>query len=135
MILADTSGLIALLDRGEPRHREIRAVIKADSGPLLAIDLVLAETDCLIRSRLGRKAGAAFLDQVLSGAVLREPLDASDLDRARTIISQFEDQDFGLTDAALMSTAERLGAPVLTLDRLHFTVFRDRKGDPLSLLP
>jgi predicted nucleic acid-binding protein len=135
VILADTSGLLALLDRGEPRHREVRQVLAADSGPLLTIDLVLAETDFLVRSRLGRAAGDAFLDQVLGGAVLREQLDSSDLERAREIIGQFEDQEFGLTDAALMAVAERLGAPVLTLDRRHFGVFRKRKGPPLVLLP
>ncbi len=135
MILADTSGLIALLDRGEPRHGDVRGAVMADSGPLLTIDLVLAETDFLIRSRLGQKAGNAFLGQVCGGAVLREALDAVDLARAREIIARFGDQDFGLTDAALMAVAVRIGVPVLTLDRRHFGIFRDRKGDALPLLP
>lgn len=107
----------------------------ADSGPLLTIDLVLAETEFLVRSRLGPTAGDAFLDQVLDGAVLREPVDSSDLARARKIISKFSDQDFGLTDATLMAVAERLKAPVLTLDRRHFGVFRTAGGDPLALRP
>ena len=38
MILADTSGLLALLDEGEPRHEEVRGAVEADSGPLLTID-------------------------------------------------------------------------------------------------
>ena len=135
MIIADTSGLIALLDRNEPRHEEVRLARLADSGPLLTIDLVLAETDFLVRSRLGRNAGRAFLDQVCAGAVLREQLDPDDLSRAREIIAKYEDQDFGLTDAALMAVSERLGAPVLTLDRRHFGVFRSKKGKPLVLLP
>ena len=40
-----------------------------------------------------------------------------------------------MTDAAVMGVAERLGAPVLTLDRRHFGAFRDRKGTALALLP
>ena len=64
MILADTSGLLALLDAGEPRHEDVRGGIETDPGPLLTIDLVLAETDFLIRSRLGQGAGRAFVDQV-----------------------------------------------------------------------
>ncbi len=135
MILADTSGLLALLDEGEPRHLEVRGAVEADSGPLLTIDLVLAETDFLVRSRLGRSAGRAFLDQICAGALLREPLAPADLLRAQKILDQFEDQDFGLTDAALMGVAERLGAPVLTLDRRHFGVFRGLKGAALVLLP
>ena len=135
MILADNSGLLALLDEGEPRHAEVRAALEADPGPLLTIDLVLAETDFLVRSRLGSSAGRAFLEQVGRGALQREPLEPSDLLRAAAILDQFEDQAFGLTDAALMSVAERLDVPVLTLDRRHFGVFRDRKGAPLVLLP
>ena len=135
MILADTSGLLALLDAGEPRHEEVCGAVEADSGPLLTVDLVLAETDFLVRSRLGQGAGRAFLDQVCAGALLREQLAPADLSRAREILEKFEDQDFGLTDAALMAVAERLGVPVLTLDRRHFGVFRDRKGAALALLP
>lgn len=135
MILADTSGLLALLDRGEPRHAEATEAVAADAGPLLTIDLVLAETDFLVRSRLGPSAGIVFLEQVCGGAVVREPVGPADLSRAREIMAQFEDQDFGLTDAALMAVAERLRAPVLTLDRRHFGVFRDARGRPLQLLP
>ena len=135
MILADTSGLLALLDEGEPRHADVCAAIEAHPGLLLTIDLVLAETDFLLRSRLGSAAGGAFLEQVCAGALQREPLDSSDLVRAAAILDQDEDQAFGLTDAALMAVAERLSAPVLTLDRRHLGVFRDRRGAALTLLP
>ena len=87
MILADTSGLLALLDEGEPRHADVRAALEADPGPLLTIDLVLAETDFLVRSRLGSSAGRAFLEQVCRGALQREPVDPADLLRARTLMT------------------------------------------------
>lgn len=45
------------------------------------------------------------------------------------------DQSLGLTDATLMALAERLRAPVLTLDWRHFGLYRDRRGKPLELLP
>lgn len=135
MILADTSGLLALLDQGEPRHGDVRAAIDADAGPLLTIDFVLAETDFLLRSRLGDRAAQDFLEQVSGGALQRESVEAPDLLRAAAILDQYQDQAFGLTDATLMSVAERLGVPVLTLDRRHFGVFRDRKGAALVLLP
>ena len=135
MILADTSGLLALLDEGEPRHADVRGVLEADPGPLLTIDFVLAETDFLVRSRLGSSAGRAFLEQICEGALQREPLEPSDLQRAAAILTQFRDQSFGLTDASLMSVGERLQVAVLTLDRRHFGVFRDRRGAPLVLRP
>ncbi len=80
------------------------------------------------------------MEQVCAGALQREPVAATDLARAAEILAaeilgHFEDQNFGLTDAALMAVAERLGTPLLTLDRRHFGVFRTGKGAALTLLP
>ena len=135
MILADTSGLLCLLDEGEPRHAEAQAAVEGDRGPLLTTDLVLAETDDLVRRRLGAGAARAFRDQLFEGALAREPVGNPDLARTREILSQYADQEFGLTDATLMAVAERLAVPVLTLDHRHFGVFRRRNGEPLVLLP
>ena len=135
MILADTSGLLALLDSGEPEHRLVSRAIEKERGPLVVIDVVLAETDYLIRTRLGREAARAFLDQVLEGVFLREEVTDGDLRRAAEIDDRYRDQDHGLTDACLMAVAERLSRRVLTLDRRHFEPFRTKKGNPLELLP
>lgn len=133
MILVDTSGLLALLDAGEPRHADCRAAVAGAS--LVTIDLVLAETDFLLLSRLGREAEARFLDQLARGTPIREPLGHDDLARAVEIERRYADHALGLTDSALMAVAERLGARVLTLDRRHFPLFRTRRGRPLALLP
>lgn len=136
MILADTSGLLALLDRGEAEHRRVSRAVEKEPGPLVVIDVVLAETDYLIRRRLGRQAGRAFLDQVLEGVFLREEVTDGDLRRASEIDDRYHESDLGLTDSALMAIAERLApSKVLTLDRKHFAPFRTLKGEPLDLLP
>jgi predicted nucleic acid-binding protein len=135
LILADTSGLLALLDAGEPSHARVREVVARERGPLVTTDLVLAELDFLVLRRLGGKAERAFLGQVLDGRLLREPVDRKDLVRASRILESYPDPSFGLTDASLMVIAERLAVPVLTLDRRHFTTFRDQRGKALTLLP
>jgi len=135
MIVADTSGLLALLDEGEARHDEVRLVVSESRGPVVTIDLVLAELDFLLLTRLGGAAERDFVDQLLAGGLLREPVGTPDLRRAREILESYRDQAFGLTDATLMAVAERLDVAVLTLDRGHFGVFRSRKGRRLLLLP
>jgi predicted nucleic acid-binding protein len=135
MIVADTSGLLSLLDEGESRHEDVRRAVETIRGPILTIDLVLAELAFLLHERLGARAEIDFLDQLLSGSLLREPLSGADLRRAREILSTYADQAFGLTDAAVMAVAERLRVPVLTLDRRHFGVFQDASGRELPLLP
>ncbi len=136
MIVLDTSGLLCLLDAGEPDHTRARAAVESDAGPSVTIDLALAETDYLILRRLGRNGERKFLSQLLRGAFLREAVTDADLRRAMAIIERFRGQDLGLTDAALMAVAERLEVrKVLTLDHRHFGPFRDRKGPSFELLP
>jgi len=136
MIIADTSGLLCLLDAGEAEHPRVSACVAEEPGPLVTVDFVLAETDHLVLMRLGRRAEREFLAQVMEGAALREAVTDADLGRACEIIDRFADQEIGLTDAALMAVSERLDSlRVLTLDRRHFTPFRDRRGRALELLP
>ena len=136
MIILDTSGLLCLLDSGEKEHARAVEAVEDDAGPLVTIDLVLAETDYLLLKRLGRRAERAFVAQLISGAIQRESITSDDLVRALTISKRFEDQDLGLTDATVMALTERLETrKVLTLDRRHFGPFRDRRGRALELLP
>jgi predicted nucleic acid-binding protein len=136
MIIVDTSGALALFDRGEPTHKRVQKAISQEEGPLILVDLVLAELDYLILSRLGAKAERAFLKQLLGGAFVREPLTETDIRRALLIAGRYEEHGFGLTDAALMAVAERLGTlRILTLDHRHFGLFRDHKGRAFELVP
>jgi len=136
MIVVDTSGLLTLLDRGEPAHRRAHRAIARERGPLVVIDLVLAETDHLVLRRLGRAAEHAFVAQLIEGVFLREPLQDVDLARAQRILTRYADQDLGLTDASVIAVAERLRTRrILTLDQRHFGTYRDERGHGLELLP
>jgi predicted nucleic acid-binding protein len=136
MILCDTSGLLALLDSGEREHRRASAALEDVTGPLLTTDFVLAELDYLILRRLGPVAETALLKQVRDGSLTREPVTDADLLAAVRIIERLAEHQLGITDATLMALAERLDrCPVLTLDRRHFSIFRDRRGRSLRLLP
>lgn len=135
MIVVDTSGVIALMDDGEPEHGEIVAIIRARRGPILVTDFVVAETDYLLASRFGGVVQRAFIDQVVAGLFQRELISDDDFARAAEIDAHYADHDLGVTDTTTMALAERLAAPVLTLDRRHFSVFRTHRGKPLKLLP
>jgi hypothetical protein len=136
VILVDTSGLLALLDRGEPEHARVTAAVRAERGPLVVTDLVLAETDFLVLKRLGREAERDFVAQLLEGVFLREAVTDGDLRRAHEIGARHADLALGLTDATLMALGERLRVRrVLTLDRRHFAAFRDHRGRALELVP
>lgn len=135
VLVVDSSGLLAALDAGEPDHRRVLRVLKSRRS-LVVTDHVLAEVDHLVLHRLGHDAELAFLDQVIEGVYSREALTTDDLRRAREIAEKYADQSLGLTDTTLMALCERLNArEVVTLDQRHFSIFRDKKGRPLTLLP
>lgn len=115
---------------------KVRQAVAEHSGPLVTIDLVLAELDYLVLKRLGPDAKTALVEQLIEGAVLRQPVSDADLVHAAAINLKYRDLQLGLTDTALMAVAERLGpAPVLTLDRRHFAPFRTKRRGALRLLP
>lgn len=135
-LVADTSALYASIDADEQDHDSVRALIEAEAGLIHVPELVLAELDYLVLTRLGRKAELAFLEDVLAGAYTREPLLQSDLTRAVEVVRQYSQHDIGLTDATVLATAERLNVVrILTLDERHFRTFRFKGRRSLTLLP
>lgn len=128
--------MLAALDAGEAAHAQVSALLASDQRQLLITDYVLAEVDFLILRRLGPQAETAMLEQVLDGTFARERVADEDLRRALEISARYAEHRLGVTDTTLMALSERLGIhEVLTLDRRHFSVFRDRRGKALRLLP
>ena len=125
MILADTSALLALLDRDARQHDEVDSFVAAAEEPLVLSPFVLAELDYLVADRFGVDAELAVLADVSEGAYELAPFESPDVTRARTIIVQYRDLRIGLTDASLVVLAERYGTNrVLTLDERHFRALR-----------
>lgn len=141
VVIVDSSGLIAEIDRGSELHEATRSLLnrlRADgSARLLVSPFVLAEVDYLVSSRLRRPDVAlAVLRDVARGAYLLEPFGAEDLDRAAEVMERYADLGVGLTDAANVVLAERHGAlDLLTLDERHFRVLRGPRDRPFRLLP
>ena len=128
--------MLAAVDAGEPDHERVTEAIRAAHTSLITTDFVLAEVDFLVLKRLGVQAELALLEQFAAGIFWREQVKQLDLSRAQEIIVQYSEHKLGITDASLMALSERLGIrEVLTLDRRHFGVFRDRRGQALALLP
>lgn len=68
MIIADTSGLLALFNRREPDHQAVTAAVHEQTEPLVVSSFVLAELDYLAAARLGVAAEVAILAELSSGA-------------------------------------------------------------------
>lgn len=136
MILLDTSGLLAAIDKSQRTHAAAAAALTAASPPRLLSPFVLAELDYLLSTRVGRMAAARLLEEVSRGAYRLEPIGATDVAAAAGLIARYADLGVGLADASVVVLATRHGCrDVLTLDERHFRVLPGPDGAPFRLLP
>ncbi|MEU8569159.1 PIN domain-containing protein [Streptomyces pathocidini] len=138
--VADTSGIIASIDRSCPEHTQARHVM--DTAGLIVIALpVLAELDHIVGGRWGKEAAGTVVDQLLAKAragryaVAECGVDA--LTGARSAQKRYRDLQLDLTDAVLTVVAKEYATnAVLTLDRKDFRTMRPLSGHTaFRLLP
>ncbi len=125
MIIADTSGLLALFNRREPFHARVAQVVAEQQQTLVVSPYVVAELDYLVANRIGVEAELAVLLELRTGAYELANLDPDDLQRCAEVIEQYRNLNIGLADASIVVLADRFATDrVLTLDRRHFTAMR-----------
>lgn len=136
MILLDTSGLLAALDRRSTQHEACREVLERRQQARLLSPFVLAELDYLLADRVGQEAELTVLDDVARGAYRLETFAADDIDAARAVIEQYRSLALGLADASIVVLADRYDVwELLTLDERHFRTVAGSRGEPFRLLP
>jgi predicted nucleic acid-binding protein len=119
MITLDTSGILALLDRTEPRHEDAVAVLVADRGPFLVPAGILAEVGYMIERLLGSEVIDLFLSDLEAGTLALD-CGQDDLPRIRELVARYADLPLGTADASVVACAERNGGRILTLDARDF---------------
>jgi len=136
VIIADTSGLLALFNRREPAHEAVAAVVEAETDPLVVSPYVVAELDYLAATRLGADAELAILAELSGGAYILAGTSVDDLTVAARIIERYRSWQVGLADASLVVLADRHRTrSILTLDHRHFDVLRPLGGGRFRVLP
>jgi hypothetical protein len=136
VIIADTSGLLALFNDREPAHEAVRAAVDAEPEPLVVSPYVVAEVDYLVATRLGADAELTVLAELGGGAYHLADLAAADLEAAAAVVSRDRDQEIGVTDASLVVLADRHRTrSILTLDHHHFDVVRPLSGGRFHVVP
>ena len=132
--LLDTGPMIAFLDKRDHWHEwAIKQFNKIDS-PLYTCEAVITEIVFLML-RQGQKA-EIILDFVGKGDIIVKPLltNKSHQQRIRQIIQNYHNLPASFADACLVTLAETMNdSSIFTLDN-DFTIYRNRKGNPLSLI-
>lgn len=135
-IVVDNSGIVAIFDKDTASQRAVMEAVNRTMATLIVPTGILAEVDYMLATRLGNKAVDSFLESVEVGFFELEPLLVDDVTRCRALMSDYLDMDFGLADAAVMTTAERLQVQtILTFDERHFRAVRPRVFTHFILYP
>ena len=136
MIIADTSGLLALFNEREPAHANVARAVESADDVLVVSPYVLAELDYLAATRWGIEAETSLLRELAGGAYELASCSADDVGVAVDVVEKYRDLGVGLADASLVVLARRYETrSVLTLDHRHFTVLRPLTGGRFRLLP
>ena len=136
MIIADTSGLLALYNRREPSHQRVAESIASSTATIVVSPYVIAELDYLAATRLGIDAELAILRELSGGAYELAGLDNSELRACSDLVDRYRDQEIRVTDGSLVVLAQRYRTrSVLSLDRKHFEVVRPLDGGRFELMP
>jgi uncharacterized protein len=137
VIVVDTGILYALADRDDAHHAACVRWLATARGSLIVPPPVIAEACYLIGRALGPGPEAAFLDAFGPGqAFTLGTLLEADLTRMAALVRQYADLPLGGTDAAVITTAERLGVTeVATVDRRHFTIVRPGHTPAFNIVP
>ena len=134
MIVADTGALIALFDRSDRHHDDLRLIYEQDPDAWVLPWAILPEVDYLTAAHLGPKAQDLWLADLTAGSFNVEWGRAEDLVAAERLCRRHRALRIGLVDAVVIAVAERLRAPAIaTLDLRHFGAITI-KGRP-RLLP
>ena len=120
-VLVDTSAYFAFADTREQNNRVATSIMTRlgeEQWQLFTTNFVLAEAHALFLTRLGRDVALRFLEALDGSATTVIRVSAADEQRARAIVSRYDDKDFSLTDATSFSVMERLRIPAaFTFDR------------------
>lgn len=136
MILLDSGGLFAALNRAEPAYEAARSALEREAKPHVLSPFVLAELDYLLSTQGGPETELTVLEDVARGAYVLEPFDAADVGAAAEVVDRYRDQNIGLADASIVVLAGRYGTNrVLSLDLRHFRTLLTPAGEHFTVFP
>ncbi len=134
LAIVDSGPLLATANAADPDHAPCVEVLTRRELDLVIPALCIAEVCYLLGKRHGPESEARFVHGLATYHVLApEP---EDWIRIGELVRRYGDLPLGTTDASVVVLAERLGTTrIVTLDRRHFSVVRNRQGEALDLSP
>ncbi|MCV7383802.1 type II toxin-antitoxin system VapC family toxin [Mycolicibacter longobardus] len=134
IVIADSSGILALFNRSDPVHFSVRRAADAASA-LVVSPLALTEVHHVASVRASRQVADAILgllaDRADAGRVVMGAAGSTQLRAALDVRTAYSDVNLDLVDAmCVVLAAEYDTDAVLTLDRRDFRLLRPLRRYP-----
>ncbi|WP_280441970.1 PIN domain-containing protein [Nocardia vulneris] len=133
-LIVDANVLVAVMNRKDKRHAEMRAFLSTRSDEFIVTPYVVAEVTYLLQKYAGAQAEIQFMQAVRDG-VFREEFDPKDTTRIIELMQQFASFPLGAADASLIAVAERLGVQDIATADNHFRAVQTAGLDFINVLP
>ena len=128
-VVCDTAPIVAATDRRDPAHHFAASLLRQLGRQVHIPDPVIAETDALLRRRVGTESARMFLATISRGEHQVMFLSPGIVRRATHIDARYADLNLGFTDAVVMAFAERHDLPILTFDFRDFRATAPERGE------
>ncbi|MGB3512532.1 MAG: PIN domain-containing protein [Microcoleaceae cyanobacterium] len=133
-VIADTSGIIAFLDRDD-RYHSLAVDIVTNYQIYIPVT-VLPEVDYLATKYLGEKVARSFIEDLGDEYFNYLTLELEDINKITKLMEKYKDLPLGFVDASLVILAEHHQIKrILTLDRRHFNLIQSEQVKYLEILP
>src|SRR5688572_25047100 len=133
--LTDTGPLVALIDRGEERHKECTEHLSNLTAPLVTTWPCITEAMHLLYYAGVWRYQKALWDLIDRGVLVIHASTNEETTRMAALMDKYGDTPMDLADASLVATAEtRQMRRVFTLDS-DFQVYRANDRDPFEVVP
>lgn len=133
-IIADTSGIIAFLDRDDQYHLQAVNIVK--NYQIYVPVTVLPEVDYLVTKYLGERVARSFIEDLAEGCFNYLEISLENINKATKLMARYQDLPLGFVDASLIILAEyNQIKQILTLDRRHFNLIQSDKMNYFEILP
>ncbi|MBF6211600.1 PIN domain-containing protein [Nocardia puris] len=134
IVIADTSGTLALFNRSDPEHFAVRRAAD-QAGALVISPLALTEIHHVASVRAGRAAADAILavlaDRIASTRIVVGNTSAAQIRTALDVRAKYDGLNLDIVDAICVTLADEFDTDaILTLDRRDFRAIR-----PLNRYP
>lgn len=107
-VFVDTSIWYAAADAGDTHRDTAQSLLSERAGDLVTSDLVLAELWNLVTARTNHAIANRAVAAISSGVARIESTTAADFEAAQTMLADYPDQAFSLTDRSSWALMERL---------------------------